>query len=118
MADPVTCMFCLSQFAMEIRYDKRGKPYVVCKICFARAFVRHPDSLRGMAVFPFLLDMALEQRATNPAFREKFDGMITKLVNEAKTAALVPASAREPVMGLPDHRLPVLFEPGRVEKKV
>ena len=116
MMAPQTCVFCLSGNAMEIRYDKHGKPYLICRLCFTRSFIRCIDAVRGLAVVPWLLDTALAERQNSPAFRDRFDSMITALQREVKAAGVAPP-ARSSQIGLPEGRLPVPFVLGEIQEK-
>jgi hypothetical protein len=116
MMAPQTCVFCLSQNAMEIRYDKRGKPYLICRLCFTRSFIRCIDAVRGLAVVPWLIDTALAERKNTPAFRDRFDSMIASMQREVKAAGVAPP-ARSTHNGLPEGRLPVPFVLGEIEGK-
>lgn len=113
MSSPTTCIFCLSRYAMEIRYDKHARPYLACRICQARAFLRSIDGARGAGIVPYLIDRALEQRECDPVFREQFDAKVSAFIQEVKVNSLTPPS-REPVMGLPQQRLPEPYVPGQV----
>jgi len=44
----LTCLLCFSPQAMERRYDKRGKPYVVCGLCHARVFLANDTQVFGL----------------------------------------------------------------------
>jgi hypothetical protein len=110
---PRTCMFCLAESAMEIRFDKRTRPYLVCRICFARAFVRNIESIRGMAVVPDLITAAKKNRESNPCYKEHFDGQIVALINQVQAALTSPPVRGDPDrQGLSTEKLPVPFEVG------
>ena len=111
-----TCIFCLSKFAMDVRYDKHARPYLACKICLARAFLRSIDGARGCGIVPYLIDRALEQREIDPVFREQFDAKVTSFIEEVRANSVSPPS-REPAMGLPAHRLPEPYIPGEVPRR-
>jgi len=94
------CLFCLAENSCELRYDKGGRPYVVCKLCFTRSFLRSLDALRGVAVAPTLLKTALDLRKTDPAYREKVDGEIVRLIQDVANKATEPP-VQEQQRGLP-----------------
>ena len=74
------CPFCLAENACEMKFDtKKYKPYLVCKFCMTRAFLRSGDALRGLAVIPDLIDSALRERSKNPDYAEKFDKKIHEM---------------------------------------
>lgn len=113
MTNRTTCLFCLAQHSMELRYDKRARPYLCCTLCFTRAFIRNLDAVRGLGVVPDLIDRALQARREDSKFRRYFDGKITAMIQEVKANGVSPPS-RETPMGLPDHVLPVPFTPDEV----
>lgn len=41
-----TCVWCLAD-AQEIRADKRGRPWAICRACGARSFLRAEIAFRG-----------------------------------------------------------------------
>lgn len=42
-----TCLFCLTNDSLEMKLDKKSKPYFICSCCGVRAFLRGEMSLRG-----------------------------------------------------------------------
>lgn len=80
------CVYCLAAGSAEIRYDVRSRPYVVCRHCGTRSFIRNLEALYGLAIAPSLLDAAIERREREPSYREWFDGEIAKLVADARSA--------------------------------
>jgi hypothetical protein len=81
------------------------------------------EALRGIAVAPVLLERALQQRATDPAFAAWFDGLITTLMTDV--AATVSAKTVEPraegapvPMGLPSSAGIAPFEESLQRKAV
>lgn len=116
MADRTTCLFCLAQHAMELRYDKRARPYLCCTLCFTRAFIRNLDAVRGLGVVPDLIDRALRARQEDAKFRQYFDAKVIAMIQEVKANGVSPPS-REAPMGLPDQQLPVPFTTGEVTEQ-
>lgn len=51
------CIYCC-QDMMELRWDKRGRPYLICAACGVRAFVR---SLRAVAAYAVTADLICAQ---------------------------------------------------------
>jgi len=43
----VHCMFCMNPLAAEIKQDRNGRPYVICRVCGMRAFLKTEMALRG-----------------------------------------------------------------------
>lgn len=42
------CIFCWEPEAMEVKYDKKGRPYIRCALCGVRAFIHSPRSYFGL----------------------------------------------------------------------
>jgi hypothetical protein len=84
-------MHCLAANACEVRFDKKGRPYTVCKCCWTKAFFHSLDSLRGVAIAPVLLERALQERARSPAYARWFDEQIEMLVAHVRERTLTPA---------------------------
>lgn len=101
------CVFCLASGAAEVRFDKRSRPYVVCRLCGTRAFVRNLEALYGLAIAPELLESAISRRDREPEYKKWFDGEISKLVADVRGARPTQTPA-----GLPE--VPVVpFESDR-----
>lgn len=66
MTNSYVCCFCHGEGA-ELRWDKRGSPYVRCVSCGTRAFLPTSHALRGFIVTQGLLRGYLEERMVNPA---------------------------------------------------
>ncbi len=107
------CMHCLAANACEVRFDKKGRPYTVCKCCWTKAFFQSLDSLRGVAVVPQMLERALQERAQSPEYAAWFDEQIAALVKHVRERTLTPrpAVASEP---LSDLSAIVPFDEGKV----
>jgi hypothetical protein len=73
-------MHCLAANACELRFDKKGRPYTVCKCCWTKAFFQGLDPLRGVAVVPLMLEQALQERARDPNYARRFDAQIAGIV--------------------------------------
>ena len=85
------CMHCFAANACEVRFDKKGRPYTVCRCCWTKAFFQSLDSLRGVAVVPQLVESALSERDKRPDYAKWFDGEIASLVQNVRERALAPA---------------------------
>ena len=87
------CLHCLAAGACEVKFDKKGRPYTICRFCATRTFCHSLDALRGIAVVPQLIESALAQRASNPAFARWFDDEIAKMLATVRDRSLAPAAA-------------------------
>ena len=41
------CICCLGDNCAQMKFDKYGRPYIVCVSCGVRVFIHHESSLRG-----------------------------------------------------------------------
>jgi hypothetical protein len=94
-------MHCLAANACEVRFDKKGRPYTVCKCCWTKSFFHSMESLRGVAIAPVLLEQALAERAKNPVYAAWFDEKIAALVKHVSehTMAPRPVVSAQPLAG-------------------
>ena len=114
------CLNCLTENGCELKMTKKMGPYSVCIACGTRTFMRTLDSLRGVGVTPWLLDLAIEQCASNPEFREKFQARIRAVQQswlaraQGGRAGIAPSPA-DAESSLPESRNVVPFH---LEEKV
>jgi hypothetical protein len=101
-------MFCLAENACEVRFDKKARPYLVCKLCHTRCFLRSLEAVRGLAICPTLIAAAIERRKGEPAFRAWFDGEIGKTITFVNANALTPP-VRAEHLGLAAEKTAVPF---------
>lgn len=52
------CIFCLAPEGLELRIDKRGRPFFLCGVCGSRSFI-HGNGLRGPQILWGKLTLAL-----------------------------------------------------------
>ena len=101
-------MFCLAGNAAEVRFDKKSRPYVVCRLCTSRAFIRDLSALRGIALAQWLFDAAVARCEREPSYLDAFNAQYNALVAEARSASPTVREA-----GLP----PLPIEPFESERK-
>jgi hypothetical protein len=54
----MTCFHCLMQETAELRIDKKGRPYTMCRWCNTRSFMSTREALWGIVIFePKLQDL-------------------------------------------------------------
>lgn len=108
------CMHCLAANACELRFDKKAKPYTSCTLCRTRCFFSDQKALRGVGVVPSLLDQALQARATDPAFRARFDAELSGImsyIQQRISERLDPGyTEAAPTMGIPNRPQIVPFD--------
>ena len=94
MANRTTCMFCLAQHSLELRFDKRARPYLCCTLCFTRAFICNLDAVRGLGIVPDLIDRALQARQDDAKFQQYFDGKVIAMIKEIKASGVTSSVER------------------------
>jgi hypothetical protein len=93
-------MHCLSPNAAEVRFDKKGRPYTVCKVCWTKSFYQTLDALRGVAVIPQLVENAMRMRTSDPQYARRFDEQVHATIacvqNATRPSAVPLAEATAP----------------------
>ncbi len=61
------CLYCLNIDCVELKNDKKGRPYTTCRMCSTRSFMQSSMALRGLTHFaPQLIAMWVDPlRATS-----------------------------------------------------
>lgn len=67
----VNCGLCYQMGTAELRWDKYGRPWVLCGACGARTFTRTPNALRGIYMTSRLVEAARRQVEADPVERER-----------------------------------------------
>ena len=83
------CLHCLNTDCVELKNDKKGRPYTTCRMCTTRCFMHSNIALRGLTYFsPHLI--ALWREATSATIcQRQLDGSI----EEAQRRPSVPVVA-------------------------
>lgn len=55
------CMFCFAKNGAQLRFTKKSRPYVTCRICYTRAFLHGMEALQGVAIAGDLIEGVLQQ---------------------------------------------------------
>jgi RNase P subunit RPR2 len=74
IGDEMTCLFCLSPGAtMQVKLDRKGKPFFTCHACGTRAFTPSKHALKGPEVLwgPLTLRLKVADQAVGRALIEK-----------------------------------------------
>ena len=90
------CVYCLTGNAAEMRFDKRGKPYTICRACGSRSFFQSIHSCRGLAVMPDLLEDAMRKRESDKEYGRQFDEKIAGMVAHVTGILSAPPSLQRP----------------------
>jgi len=61
------CLFCAAAKAMEIRWDKKGRPYMGCRACDSRVFSRGALRIAIYSVLADVLDASADWAAVHEA---------------------------------------------------
>lgn len=56
-----TCFLCLVPDAMEIRFDRKGKPFLRCCACGSRTFMSSVLCWKGLALMRPMIEALLQQ---------------------------------------------------------
>ena len=94
-----TCILCWSPGTMEIRLDRRGRPYAFCRSCMGRMFFHDARALSGLAFLPEQIDALLEHARRDPELQARCDAAVLELRAQLQSvlmpAASTPAPARK-----------------------
>lgn len=82
------CLHCLNTNCVELKNDKKGRPYTTCRMCTTRSFMHSPIALRGLTHFAPQL-IALWREATAATTLRQLDDRI----EESRRPAPMPATA-------------------------
>ena len=82
------CLCCLNTACVELKQDKKGRPYTTCRMCGTRAFMHSQIALRGLTHFaPQLLQ--LWRQATAGAWLTELD----RTIEDARRSVAPPLAA-------------------------
>jgi hypothetical protein len=88
MNDPITqdypCLYCLQVDSAHLRFDKNGRPYVVCDACGTRSFMKNMRCLRGVALMMHSARDILERCAQSPEVRADAERVIVDFIDAVK----------------------------------
>jgi len=60
------CLLCLNTNCVDLKADKKGRPYTTCRMCGSRTFMHSNIALRGLTYFaPRLIEMWRQQVAAS-----------------------------------------------------
>lgn len=91
MARRYVCFGCLRGEAVEVRFDRKNRPYTNCGWCGSRTFIHSPEGLRGLMLLePSVAAMLRQIGAAGLADAdEKIQGWLGQ---QAPTAAATAAA--------------------------
>lgn len=92
------CILCFSPDGMEVRADRRGRPYCTCAACGSKVFLRGARSFRGVIYFG---DYLSRVDATELARQVDASGKVLVPVAPTAVRPAVPATlpAQHPAQG-------------------
>lgn len=93
------CLHCFAAKACEVRFDKKGRPYTVCKVCWTKAFFQGLDPLRGVAMVPQLVESALSMCATDAEYARKFNETIASMLRWVRDNSRPAAGEKAAALG-------------------
>jgi len=59
------CLFCLNQGSLELKRDKRGRPFLRCWSCGVMAFIKTERSFVGLKLFGNLIPQMMQEHGNN-----------------------------------------------------
>jgi hypothetical protein len=64
--DELFCIFCMAPTGLQVRVDKRGRPYMMCNMCGTRCFI-HGSGWKGPQALWGKLALALQHNLVDGA---------------------------------------------------
>jgi hypothetical protein len=105
------CMFCFAKHGAQLRFTKKGRPYVTCRICYTRAFLHGMEALQGVAIAGDLIEGVLQQLEAGDAGAE--------WIHERTRALRAYVRATVNGAGLPEATVsPVPYLEGETKEKI
>lgn len=93
---------------MELRFDVKGRPYMVCDSCQTRCFFRTSTSVGGLAVLGPHIEALAAKTRDEPAYGEQVRAVASAFIAEVRRRATSgPASKATPVADAPQLDLAV-----------
>jgi hypothetical protein len=102
------CWVCFAPEAARMRFDRRGKPYVVCEACGMRVFCKSLKHVRGIYVTTSLVQAMLAQLRGDPAAAAERERQANEFAASirARVQAVIPPSPPYGLEDLPKEGLP------------
>jgi hypothetical protein len=96
MTDPLSefcCWICYAPEGMSMRFDRKGRPYVVCCCCGVRCFCKSIKHVRGIYVTTSLVQAMMAQLRKDPAQAARREDEANTYAESIRTriAAVAPA---------------------------
>jgi len=97
-----SCLHCLNTDCVELKNDKKGRPYTTCRMCSTRSFMHSSMALRGLTHFaPQLIAMWREATSASSCQRQ-LDAIIS---NQQRIAEGIAEAQRQPSVPVPAPRV-------------
>jgi hypothetical protein len=96
MTDPLAefcCWICYAPEGMSLRFDRKGRPYVVCSVCGCRMFTKSIKHVRGIYVTTSLVQAMMAQLRADPVQAKRREAEATTYAQSirARLEAAMPA---------------------------
>lgn len=88
------CLFCLHPSGARLGLDRKGRPYLHCVICGARAFLPVAECLHGPALLPSLI-AAWRAELTEDQRRQRMASYLADLRRRAAQAQAAPPTTAD-----------------------
>lgn len=63
------CLHCLADGTVELRIDRKGRPYATCHSCMSRTFMHSREALRGLMLIAPQLSALVRRMAAHELAR-------------------------------------------------
>ena len=94
----LNCLHCLGVGSAELRFDRRGRPYLTCTACATRVFTRGRAALAGSAILNGVVEELATEAASDPEYalrlQRQVEDFVTRLQDRAQAVHRAPPTAR------------------------
>jgi len=80
----LNCHCCYQLGIAELRWDKYGRPWVMCGACGARTFTRSPNALRGIYMTSRMVEAVCQRVQSDPVECDRREREAEAFVREVR----------------------------------
>jgi hypothetical protein len=73
------CPFCMGATSLDLKFDRKGRPYASCRACGTRAFLRGEMAMNGLAIVSPLVQATSERMRTDSEYFDRMNAKVEQL---------------------------------------
>jgi transcription elongation factor Elf1 len=115
MTHYLNCAVCYQLEIAELRWDRYGRPYVLCGACGARTWTRTPNALKGIYMTSRMVEAMVRRVASDPVEHDRRERESEAFVQEirAEREALTNAAPKRTNNEGTQHAQPIPTAAGK-----